>query len=248
MSAQNSPSLSLVIPAYNEAAPDRLPASISQIADFVRQQSFPIEVIIVNNNSKDDTQRVIDEAAAEFPFIKPMFEAKQGKGAAVHTGMMAAQYEYVFICDADLSMTVEQVLKFLPPQHEPYDIAIASREGPGAKRVDEPPSRHFIGRVFNMIVRIFAVHGFQDTQCGFKCFRREIVHDICPYQTMQGWSFDVELLHIAQKRGYKIVDVPITWYYKNNSKIKPIRDSYHMFRDVLLIRWNSLRGKYKPQK
>ncbi len=248
MSAQELPSLSLVIPAYNEAAPDRLPASISQIAEFVHQQNFPIEVIIVNNSSQDDTQKVIDEAAAEFPFIKPMFEGIQGKGAAVRTGMMAAQYEYVFICDADLSMTIEQVLKFLPPQHEGYDIAIASREGPGAKRVDEPPSRHFIGRVFNMIVRIFAVHGFQDTQCGFKCFRRDIVQDICPQQTMIGWSFDVELLHIAQKRGYKIVAVPITWYYKDKSKIKPLRDSYRMFRDVMLIRWNSLRGKYNHQK
>lgn len=248
MSAQELPSLSLVIPAYNEAAPDRLPASISQIAEFVGQQNFPIEVVIVNNNSNDDTQKVIDEAAAEFPFIKPMFEGTQGKGAAVRTGMMAAQYEYVFICDADLSMTIEQVLKFLPPQHAGYDIAIASREGPGARRVDEPPSRHFIGRVFNLIVRIFAVHGFQDTQCGFKCFRRDIVQDICPQQTMTGWSFDVELLHIAQKRGYKIVDVPITWYYKDKSKIKPLRDSYYMFRDVMMIRWNSLRGKYRRGK
>jgi dolichyl-phosphate beta-glucosyltransferase len=249
VSAQNAkqPSLSLVIPAYNEAAPDRLPASITQIAEFVRHQDFPIEAIIVNNNSTDTTQKVIEEAAAEFPFIKGMLEKTQGKGAAVRTGMMAAQYEYVFICDADLSMTIEQVLKFLPPQLDGYDIAIASREGPNAKRVDEPPSRHFIGRVFNFIVRTFAVHGFQDTQCGFKCFRREIVHDLSPYQTMEGWSFDVELLHIAQRRGYKIVDVPITWYYKDNSKIKPIRDSYRMFRDVLMIRLNSLRGKYKKR-
>lgn len=249
MSAHNSnkPSLSIVIPAYNEAKPDRLPASLTQVAEFVGQQTFPIEVIVVNNNSTDGTQAVIDEAAAEFPFIKPLYESKQGKGAAVRTGMLAAQYEYVFICDADFSMPVEQVLKFLPPQLSDYDIAIASREGPGAQRIGEPEFRHFIGRVFNFIVRVFAVHGFQDTQCGFKCFKRDIVQDIVPCQTIDGWSFDVELLHIAQQRGYKIVAVPITWYYKEHSKVKPLRDSYRMFRDVLKIRLNSLRGAYRRQ-
>lgn len=237
-------SLSIVIPAYNEGNPDRLPASLTQIVEFVQQQDFPIEVIIINNNSQDNTQAVIDEAAAEFSFIKPLFEATQGKGAAVRTGMLAAQYDYVFICDADLSMTIEQVLKFLPPQIAPYDIAIASREGEGAKRVGEPEFRHFIGRVFNLIVRVFAVRGFQDTQCGFKSFRRDVAQQLVPLQTNNGWTFDVELLHIAQKRGYQIVAVPITWYYKDHSKIKPFSDSLKMFRDVLAIRWNSLRGKY----
>ncbi len=239
------PSLSIVIPAYNEADEDRLPASLEQITAFVDAQDFPIEVVIVNNNSTDDTQRIIDEAVSQHPYIKPMFEPKQGKGAAVRTGMMAAQNDYLFICDADLSMTIEQVLKFLPPEIDDYDVAIASREGPGAKRVNEPEFRHFIGRVFNMIVRLFAVRGFPDTQCGFKSFRREIAHELFPLQTMDGWTFDVELLHIAQKRGYKILSVPITWYYKSHSKIKPFSDSFKMFRDVLIIRWNSMRGHYR---
>ena len=237
-------SLSIVIPAYNEADEDRLPNSLRHITAFVEQQDFAIEVIIVNNNSKDDTQAIIDEAAEQYDYIKPMFEATQGKGAAVRTGMMAAQYEYVFICDADLSMPIEEVLKFLPPQIDNYDVAIGSREGEGAQRIDEPEFRHVIGRVFNLIVRMFAVHGFQDTQCGFKSFRREIAHDLLPYQTSVGWTFDVELLHIAQKRGYTIRDVPITWYYKDHSKIKPFSDSLKMLRDVLKIRWQSMRGKY----
>lgn len=240
-------SLSIVIPAYNEADEDRLPASLKQITTFVQQQQFPIEVIIVNNNSTDGTQQVIDKAAAEYRFIKPMFESRQGKGAAVRTGMLAAQYHYVFICDADLSMTIEQVLFFLPPQAPAYDIAIASREGPGARRVDEPEFRHVIGRVFNFIVRVLAVKGFQDTQCGFKCFTRPVVQEIVPYQTLEGWSFDVELLHIAQKRGYKIIAVPITWYYKDRSKIKPFRDAFKMLRDVLQVRRNSRRGVYDPR-
>jgi hypothetical protein len=123
-------------------------------------------------------------------------------------------------------------------------VAIASREGPQAKRIDEPEFRHFIGRVFNWIVRFFAVKGFQDTQCGFKCFRREIALDILPYQTLNGWSFDVELLHIAQRRGYTIIEVPITWYYKSHSKIKPFRDARRMFRDVIKVRSNGKKGLY----
>lgn len=241
-------SLSIVIPAYNEADEDRLPSSLKQITAFVGEQDFPIEVIIVNNNSKDATQQVIDKAAAEFKYIRPMFEGIQGKGAAVKTGMLAAQYDYIFICDADLSMTIEQVMKFLPPQAGDYDVAIASREGEGARRVGEPEFRHFIGRVFNLIVRLFAVKGFQDTQCGFKCFKREVALDILPYQTMNGWSFDVELLHIAQKRGYKIIDIPITWYYKSHSKIKPFRDAIKMFREVLRVRRNSRRGLYNRRE
>lgn len=241
-SLSDNVSLSLVIPAYNEEG--RLRNSLDEIIRFVRDQQFPIEVVIVNNNSTDNTQAVIDEATAEFPFIRGLIEYQQGKGAAVRTGMLAAENEYLFICDADLSMPVSEVLKFLPPQLKGYDIAIASREAPGAVRIDEPPFRHFIGRIFNMIVRLFAVRGFHDTQCGFKCFRRDVAHDLFPLQTIEGWSFDVEMLHIAQRRGYLIEEVPITWYYKNNSKIKPFHDAMKMFRDVLKIRWNSWRGKY----
>lgn len=240
----NKPSLSIVIPAYNEANKDRLPRSLTQIAAFVAQQDFPIELIIVNNNSTDDTQAVIDAAVAEFPYVKGLFEKQQGKGAAVRTGMLAAQYDYVFICDADLSMPIEQVLKFMPPQIDPYDVAIASREGPGAERVGEPEFRHRIGRIFNFVVRLFAVRGLADTQCGFKSFRREVANELVPLQSMDGWAFDVELLHIAQRHGYDILEVPITWYYKEHSKIKPFSDGVKMFRDVLKIRWNSLRGMY----
>lgn len=237
-------SLSIVVPAYNEGGEDRLPASLKKITQFVDDQDFPIEVIIVNNNSTDNTQEIIDKAAAEHSYIKPMFEGTQGKGAAVRTGMLAAQYDYVFICDADLSMPIDEVLKFLPPNAGNYDLAIATREGPGARRIDEPEFRHFIGRIFNFIVRMFAVHGLQDTQCGFKCFTRSAVHELVPYQTINGWSFDVELLHIAQKRGCRIIEVPITWYYKADSKIKPFSDARKMFTDVLKIRRNSRQGVY----
>jgi dolichyl-phosphate beta-glucosyltransferase len=238
----NQPFLSLVIPAYNEEA--RLPESMKEITAFVARQTYPIEVIIIDNNSTDRTHAIAQEFADRLPFIQVLSEPKQGKGAAVRTGMLGARGQYRFICDADLSMPIEEVEKFLPPHLENYDIAIASREAPGAVRYHEPWYRHLMGRVFNTMVRLFAVHGFQDTQCGFKMFRAEAAQALFPLQTMNGWSFDVEVLYAAQQRGYRIVEVPIHWYYKSNTRIHPIQDSIEMFLEVLKIRRNGRRGMY----
>lgn len=244
----HTPLLSIVIPAYNEAAPDRLPNSLKQITAFVASQPYPIEVIIVNNNSTDDTLSIAQHAAREHDYIRVITETIQGKGAAVRAGMTIANGDYLFICDADLSMPIEEVVKFLPPQNTDYDIAIASREAKGAKRIGEPEMRHIMGRVFNFIVKVLAVRGLNDTQCGFKCFKREVARDIFPYQTINGWAFDVELLFIAQKRGYRIIEVPITWYYKAQSKIKPFGDSIKMVMETLKVRRNWKQGVYHEQK
>lgn len=248
LSAEKQPLFSLVIPAYNEAAPDRLPQSLKDIVAFVEAQDFETEVVIVNNNSTDNTLQIAEEAASQYPFIRAITETTQGKGAAVRAGMMEATGEYLFICDADLSMPIAEALKFLPPHVEAYDIAIASRELPGSKRVGEPEIRHIMGRVFNFIVRVVAVHSLQDTQCGFKCFRRDIAMELFPMQTINGWAFDVELLFIAQQRNYKIIEIPITWIYKQHSKINPLRDSINMFVETLRIRRNGWRGLYDEEK
>ncbi len=244
MSDPNStqPFLSIVIPAYNEEV--RLPESLRAITEFVARKDYPVEVLIVDNNSTDRTAAIIAEFAAEFPYIRGLSERTQGKGAAVRTGMLAARGAYRFICDADLSMPIEEVDKFLPPQLDDFDIAIASREIAGAVRYDEPWYRHLMGRVFNLIVRLFAVPGLQDTQCGFKMFRAEVAEDLFPLQTMNGWSFDVEILYAARQRGWRIVEVPIHWYYKANTRISPLRDSLDMFVEVLKIRRNGRRGLY----
>lgn len=238
-----APLLSIVIPAYNEAA--RLPQSLKLITEFITRQAYSAEVIVVDNNSHDQTQAIAQEFAAEFPCVRVLFEGTQGKGAAVRAGILAARGQYRFICDADLSMPIEEIGKFLPPNLDQYDIAIASREAPGAVRYDEPWYRHLMGRVFNTIVRWFAVPGFQDTQCGFKMFRAEAAEDLFPLQTMNGWSFDVEVLYAALQRGYRIVEVPIHWYYKANTRIHPIHDSIDMFVEVFKIRRNGLRGLYR---
>jgi dolichyl-phosphate beta-glucosyltransferase len=239
------PLLSLVIPAYNEGDPDRLPESLEQIIAWVDKQDYPLEVIIVNNNSTDNTLEIAETVASQRPYIRVITESQQGKGAAVRAGMMQATGEYLFICDADLSMPIEEVNKFLPPVLNNYDIAIASREAPGSKRIDEPEMRHIMGRVFNFIVRVIAVHGLQDTQCGFKCFRRDVALDLFPLQTIDGWAFDVELLFIAQRKGYNIIEVPITWYYKDHSKIKPLTDSVNMLIETVKIRLNGWKGVYE---
>jgi len=237
------PLLSIIVPAFNEET--RLPVSLAQIDAFVKDQPYPIELIVVNNNSSDATQQIAEEFARTHPYAHALNEPKQGKGAAVKRGMMAGTGDYLFSCDADFSMPVEEIAKFLPPVLDGYDVAIASREAPGARRVDEPGYRHLMGRVFNFVVRVLAIHSIQDTQCGFKSFRREVARDLFERQTIDGWGFDVEVLFIALKHGYKLVEVPITWYYRPQSRISPIRDSISMVLEVLRVRWNGLRGLYR---
>lgn len=226
----------------------RLPGSLQAIAGFVQTKPYHIEVIVVDNNSKDRTSAIIAEFAERYDFVRGLFEGTQGKGAAVRTGMLAAQGNYRFICDADLSMPIEQVDRFLPPNLTDYDIAIASREVRGAVRYNEPWHRHVMGRVFNTIVRLLAVPGLQDTQCGFKMFRGEVAEKLFPLQTMNGWSFDVEILYAARRWGFRIVEVPIDWYYNDRTRINPLRDSIDMFIEVIKIRRNGLRGLYNPPK
>lgn len=237
-----SPLLTIVVPAYNEEK--RLPRTLPQIAHYVAAQDFGVEVIIVNNNSQDNTRQIAERFADEFSYMRVLDEPRQGKGAAVKTGMLAGRGDYLFIADADLSMPIEEVTKFLPKNLGEYDVAIGSREAPGAVRYDEPESRHLMGRVFNLIVRWLAVPGFQDTQAGFKCFKRSVAHDVLSRQTVDGWAFDVELLYIALRHEYSVVEVPIEWHYRPNSRISPLKDSWEMFWEVLKIRQKGGQGVY----
>lgn len=239
------PLLSIIIPAYNEE--HRLPRSLDKIVAFIAQQPETIEVLIVENGSRDRTTEIADAYAARYPFIRVLHSAK-GKGAAVRAGMMAGEGRYLFMCDSDLSMPIEEVRKFLPPLLDNYDVAIASREGPGAHRYNEPQFRHLMGRVFNLIVRVIAIPGFQDTQCGFKSFRREVAREVFTDGTMDGWAFDVEALFIALRRGYKVAAVPINWYHDPDSRVNPIHDTWRMFRDVLKIRINGWKGLYDRRR
>ena len=238
---EQQPLLTIIIPAYNEER--RLPRSLEQIVTFIQTQSEPMEVLVVENGSRDRTTEIAEGFAAQHPFVRVMHSEK-GKGAAVKAGMLAGSGHYLFICDSDLSMPIAEVRKFLPPLRGDYDVAIGSREGPDAHRFGEPPYRHLMGRVFNLIVRVLAIPGFQDTQCGFKSFRNAVGKEVFAEQTMPGWAFDVEALFIALRRGYKVIDVPINWYFDGDSRVDPVRDTWRMLRDVFKIRVNGWRGVY----
>jgi len=233
--------LSIIIPAFNEE--NRLPSTLEQVFHFLEKQSYTSEVIVVENGSTDKTFEVAQRFAEQHKNLR-VIQSERGKGAAVQRGVRAARGEYVLFCDADLSMPVEEISKFLPPALKDFDIAIGSREAPGAVRYDEPYYRHLTGRVFNMLIRLMVLPKLQDTQCGFKCLRAEIARDIFRFQTLTGWAFDVELLYIAHRHGYRILEIPIDWYFNADSKIRVLRDSQRMFLDLLAIRRNARLGLY----
>jgi dolichyl-phosphate beta-glucosyltransferase len=236
------PLLSIVIPAHNEEG--RLPDTLTQVWTFLHEQNFESEIVIVENGSSDGTLKLARDFASSHPGVLVLEEPRAGKGLAVRRGMLEARGDYRFICDADLSMPIEEVLRFLPPLAPPYDVAIASREVAGAQRFGEPAYRHFVGRIFNFMVRMITLPGIQDTQCGFKCFRARAAADLFRVQTIDGWTFDVELLYVALQRGYQVAEIPIPWYYRAGSRVRIFSDSLHMLADLFRIRYNDLRGRY----
>lgn len=236
-----NPFLSLVIPCYNEES--RLPQTLEQVLAFTSQQSYETEILVVENASKDRTLEIARDFAAHAPNVIAIHEALPGKGRAVQKGMLAAKGQYRLFADADFSMPVSEISRFIPPQVD-APIVIASREAPGAVRYNEPSYRHFTGRVYNTIIRLLVLPNLQDTQCGFKMFRADVAEDLFRRQTLMGWSFDVELLYIARLRKLPIVEIPIPWYFNPESKVNVLRDSWRMFRDLLLIRKNGRNGVY----
>jgi dolichyl-phosphate beta-glucosyltransferase len=228
------PFLSIVLPAHNEE--QRLPETLLQVDQFIATQLYGIEIVIVENASSDRTLEIARAYADQHKNVLVIHEDQPGKGLAVKQGMLAASGEYRFFCDVDFSMPISEIPKFIPPQLTNVDIAIASREARGAVRYDEPFYRHFVGRVFNMMVWILALPGINDTQCGFKCFSAKASQKLFPLQTITGWAFDVEILAIAKQLGYKIVEVPIPWYYQAQSKVNVARDFLRTARELLKVR------------
>jgi glycosyltransferase involved in cell wall biosynthesis len=238
----SAPFLSLIVPAYNEE--QRLPSSLQQISDFLDGQSYASEALVIENGSSDHTFEIAKAFARSHPKFRVERTQGRGKGLAVRQGMLAASGEWRMMLDADLSMPVSEIPRFLPPHNAGAEIVIASREASGAVRYNEPDYRHIGGRVINAMIRLLALPGLQDTQCGFKCFSAGVAQELFSKQTLTGWSFDVEILYMARRRGYAIRELPIPWYYSEQSHVKPLSDTVRMFADLLKIRANAARGLY----
>jgi len=239
------PFLSIIIPAFNEA--ERLPETLRKINAYISTQDFSTEIIVVENGSTDGTYAIANDMQGEICCLTVLHENRRGKGWAIRQGMLKARGDYRFICDADLSMPIEEITNFIPSEELSAPIAIGSREALGAVRYDEPQYRHLIGRAFNWFVRFLVLPGLNDTQCGFKLFREDAANAIFPQLTIFGWTFDVEALFIARKLGFKIVEIPIHWHHHPHSTVKVLRDSFQMGIDLLKIRLNDLRGRYRAE-
>lgn len=233
--------LSIIIPAFNEE--QRLPTSLHQLHERLGDE-LVAEVVVVDDGSDDATCEVVRQHMAEWPALRLVERPHAGKGAAIRSGILAAEGEYILLADADFSMSADQIERFSATTLGDYDVAIGVREGEEAQRIGEPVSRRIMSRTFNLFVRLALLPGFRDTQCGFKCLRLDVARDLALSQTREGWGFDVELLFIARKRGYVVREVPIVWQYVAGSRIHPLRDALMMVGDILRVRWNNLRGIY----
>lgn len=247
------PSLSLIIPAYNEAA--RIAGTIAEAVAWLTGQPFATEVIVVDDGSDDDTADLADRALSTLERGRVLRIPHGGKAAAVRVGMLAATYEQIAFSDADLATPLSYLAELRAALAEGCDVAIGSREGAGARRFGEPPYRHLMGRVFNRLVRLLLIPGVNDTQCGFKLFRAEVARDLFRRsrlyrpggQVIDGprvTAFDVELLTIARLHGYRTCSVPVVWSYGEGSKVRPARDTWHNVRDVIEVWVAARRGRY----
>lgn len=255
MNEQSRPFLSVVVPAYNEES--RLPATLKAIDTYLSSQPYSSEIIVVDDGSTDRTAQLGHEFEATLSSYQVLHVPHRGKAPAVRAGMLAATGEYVMFTDADLSTPMHYVEPLLSALDAGTDVAIGSREGNGSRRVGEPGYRHFMGRVFNTLVRLIAVPGINDTQCGFKAFRSNVAQDLFRSARLHAGErevsgprvtgFDVEILFLARKRGYDIAEIPVEWTHVAGSKVAPLGDSVRMFADVVRVRYNALRGRYDRQ-
>ena len=234
--------ISIVVPAYNEAA--RIGTTLETLCEHLQQRSWDWELRVVDDGSTDQTASIAQGFAAGEPRLVVQREPHRGKGGAVKAGLAAARGWYRFMCDADLSMPISELKSFLPPLLDGYDVAIGTREGVAARRIGEPRSRHLVGRMFNLAVQRLVLPGIEDSQCGFKMFTARAVEAILPHVSVDGWAFDVEMLAIARARGLRIVEVPIEWHYRSESRLSVGRDGVKMLREILAIRSRAANGGY----
>lgn len=238
---------SIIIPAYNES--QRIVPTLNKILSYIAEQGWDAELIVVNDGSRDDTAEIVRRYAEKNPMMRLLENpGNRGKGYSVRNGMLNARGRILLFSDADLSSPIEEAPKLFEAIVQGADVAIGSRW----MRTDlqtgrQPWHRQLFGRVYNLILRVVLGLKFKDTQCGFKAFNRKAAQVIFPLQKIERWGFDPELLFLAEKNGFKVVEIPVQWAHDENSTISPVRDGMRMFFEVLKIRWNSMTGAYAVQ-
>lgn len=244
MSESSAPDLSIIIPAYNEEL--RLPETLEKIASFLQQEPSTAEVLVVDDGSSDKTVAVAESFRGKIPQLRVISNGtNRGKGYSVRNGSLRARGRIALFTDADLSAPIEESRKLVDAL-KTHDVAIGSRAmDRGLIGVHESLFREFAGIVFNKIVRLILWLPFVDTQCGFKAFRMERCRVLFEQQTIDRFGFDPELLYLARHHGLSIVEVPVRWSHSPATKVSMMRDSVQMFLDVFIIRWNSLKGRYR---
>ena len=239
-----TPYLSLVIPAYNEAG--RLGPSLEAILAYLAQRPFAAEIIVVDDGSSDGTADVAAralEGRADYRVLRN--EPNAGKALAVKRGLLAGRGQVLLFSDADLSTPIAEADQLLAELDRGADVAIASRQLPGAKlAVHQPWYRELAGRTFGALNQLVLLPGIPDSQCGFKAFRREAAHALLAHQQLTGWAFDAELLYLARRLGFRIAQVPVTWINDPASKVHMLRDGLRMALDLFRIRW--LHRRLRP--
>lgn len=236
-------SISIIIPAYNESK--RIVRTLNKIVDYFDLGKWDYEILVVDDGSKDNTIGVINELSKKNKRIKLLQNKKnKGKGYSVRAGILNARNELVLFTDADLSTPIEELDKFMR-FIDVYDIIIGSRRLKGSRiKIKQPFYRRIPGKIFPILVNLLVLKDIQDSQCGFKLFKRKAAIDIFKRQTIKGFGFDVEVLYLAKRLGYRIKEIPVVWINDVNSRLDPIKDSYRMFKELLKIKFNSLSGKY----
>jgi len=247
------PYLSVIIPAYNEE-PNFKKGSIDEVPKYLEKQDYTYEILIIDDGSDDNTAELGKSFSKKHKNTRIIINPHQGKAETVKKGVEEAKGELILFTDFDQATPLSEIEKLLPLFPE-FDIVIGSRQLPGAKREKEPIYRHLMGLGFNLVVQAIAVRGIWDTQAGFKCFKGDIAKNIFGMLKVYGkgkkvegalvTAFDVELLFLAKKHGYKIKEIPIIWHHVSTSRVSPLKDSARMFRDVIKVRLNDLRGRYK---
>jgi dolichyl-phosphate beta-glucosyltransferase len=236
--------LSVVIPAYNEQA--RLGSYLTEVVGYLEISNYLYEVFVVDDGSTDRTSSIVNNFTAKNQNVKLIrIQSNKGKGNAVRVGMLATSGKFCLFTDADGATPIKELDRLFNALENGADVAIASRAFKNSScNINAHLHRKIIGRIFHFFVRLIAVQGFADTQCGFKLFSRKAVDDVFPYQRIFDFGFDVELLYICLLRGFRVIEIPVNWTDVNGSKVKLIRDSVRMFIDIILIRINVWRGYY----